>query len=136
MVSLITAGVCASFGVILVVAGSLKIIHNQRFTAAVKSWKTGRPHVDKAVSRGLPVAEIALGMILLIAALISSWQFGALATTAVTFLAFFLVQVWLLQHRTLATCGCFGAATTVSAATAARPALFAVIGALAAFSAI
>ena len=105
-------------GVVLVVAGALKLPDPAAAERAVRAYRLLPEGLVGPVASGLPVLEIAVGLALLAGVFVRT---AALAAAAL--LVVFLVGIASAWARGLQIdCGCFGGGGTVAAADTAYPA--------------
>jgi uncharacterized membrane protein YphA (DoxX/SURF4 family) len=91
-------------GGVFLVAGALKVIDPQSSVAAVRAYQLLPSSLTTIVGWGLPFAEIALGMLLLIGV-----ATRAVAATSAVLLVVFIAAVASAAARGLSIdCGCFG----------------------------
>lgn len=92
-------------GLILVVAGVAKLLHLDRFRAAVRSYDLLPDLAVRAVAIGLPPAETIVGLMLL-----SGFLFPWSGFIAASLFGLFVgaVTVNLLRGKRDVACGCFG----------------------------
>lgn len=103
VVRLVLAGV-------FLAAGGLKAVDPQSSLAAVRAYELLPPALETVVGWGLPFAEIALGLLLVIGALTR-----LLAVASALLLAVFIAGVVSAAVRGLSIdCGCFGGGGTVA----------------------
>ncbi len=99
----------AVLGAVLVVAGAAKLGRLRAFAAVVRDYRMLPDSLLGSVAHGLPVAEVALGGLLLVGAV----PRVAAALAACVFAGFALAIALNLWRGRLIECGCFGAEGSV-----------------------
>ena len=100
----ISTGARLVLGGVLVVAGALKVIDPQSSVVAVRAYRLLPTFLETIVGWGLPFAEIALGLLLLVGIATRA----AAAATAILLLVFIVAVVSAAVRGLSIDCGCFG----------------------------
>jgi uncharacterized membrane protein YphA (DoxX/SURF4 family) len=96
---------------VLLSAGGLKMLDPQQAVRAVQAYQLLPPGVDQVVGYGLPLLEVALGILLLLG-LAVRWTAIAAGVLMVVFIVG-IISVW--ARGLSIDCGCFGGGGLVSA---------------------
>ncbi len=96
---------------VLLSAGGLKMLDPEQAVRAVQAYQLLPPGVDQVVGYGLPLLEVALGILLLLG-LAVRWAAVATGVLMVVFIVG-IISVW--TRGLSIDCGCFGGGGLVSA---------------------
>lgn len=100
----VTTAARLTLGVVLIVAGALKIGNPPLSAQAVKAYELLPDAVATAVGYGLPILEIVIGVLLVLGLMTRV----AAVVAALLMLAFVFGIAWAWAHGLKIDCGCFG----------------------------
>lgn len=122
-------------GLILLIAGAVKILDFASFSAAIRGFKIFSDAVIPAIARFVPIAECSVGVLLLAAVALPDNKIRWASIPAmVLFLSFGIaVTINLVRGRRNISCGCFGVSDQdrISWALVARNGVLCILAALA-----